>query len=102
MTLPLQRHDQRFTERNTFLFGLLGIVALGRRLRALLEAEEPADAPRDVPLDETAERGVLLLLGILATTERVRAHLDRWASDAPVGAANERSAEPSHPRDLFR
>ena len=79
----LHRQTEEFDERNLFLQVVLGWLALGERLDAVLDREAPeraevlgsGDAPR------SPDPPVLLMLGAIATTRHFR---DRLAAAVPA------------------
>jgi hypothetical protein len=79
----VERHDEDFVARNTFLHLALGLVAAGERVEALTHAPSPDDAP----LDARDERLVDAVVGLLAFTRDLRARLDAAARSAPDAPA---------------
>ncbi|WP_309896641.1 hypothetical protein [Archangium sp.] len=95
-----------FSDHDTVLHLLLGLVSLSRRLEPLLPEPPPgAPAQAPTPLAEADERRVLLLLGLVSVRRTLMNTLEplRAAADAPATTeAPEPAAEPPSLRELLR
>lgn len=95
-----------FSDHDTVLHLLLGLVSVSRRLERLLPAGPPADAPGAPPAtpSEEEERRVLLLLGLVSVRRTVMGTLEPLrASSAPIQPEpSEPGAGLPGPRELLR
>lgn len=89
MPVPvLQRQGHRFSERNTYVDAVLGMVAAGRRLddlvRSAAASAPPEGAARPAEDDENdrVARAALLdfVLGLVSVSRTVRSHAEGWAA----------------------
>ncbi len=95
-----------FSDHDTVLHLLLGLVSLSRRMDRLLPAGPPVEAPcaPPVPLPEEEERRVLLLLGLVSLRRTVMGTLEPLR--AAVAPSPPESSGPDAglpgPRELLR
>ncbi|MFO7177825.1 MAG: hypothetical protein DIU78_003905 [Pseudomonadota bacterium] len=74
----LCRREPRFSDRDPFVYALLGVIAYGRRVERVLRTL-PA-APEAPSLG--ADRSIDVALGVIALLGRARRILERWAGEA--------------------
>jgi len=80
MTVPLQHHRQKFAERNSFLFAILGVVSLGKKVERLAARPAVDAAP---PEDPATSAGVHAVLGLVSLGRLLLGLLESWASSVP-------------------
>jgi len=77
----LDRHGTEFDERNLLLHLTLGLLGLGRRLDALLDAHAPELAPSQAEaspeIDLENDRLLLFALGLVSFQQKLRGHAGR-------------------------
>jgi hypothetical protein len=107
MDVPiLHRMRSEFDHRNLWLQLLLGLLAAGERLDALLDRHAPARGGEPVGAedDDADDATVALVLGLVAVTARVRATLEDAAHDVALHAGDPLASPPRTglPRHVLR
>jgi len=119
----LQRQGHRFSERNTYVDAVLGMVAAGRRLDELVRAaadsappaaserEDSAPVPPQTPVgsigrgDNDQAAGAVLLdfvLGLVSVSRTVRGHTEGWAAASAAPAFEAPRSSPVRTPGLLR
>jgi hypothetical protein len=102
----LQEHESAFVERDLFLHALLGVLSVGKRFEAWLEAVMPVPtSPERVEGGAAPSRDVALVLGAISFWKKAGAHVRALALEAlPVerGRVSPRRRVDGPPRILLR
>jgi hypothetical protein len=106
MPSPLQRHHQRFDERNSFSLALLGLVGLARELDAAMPRGERSASGRR-GLEPWEEAGIHCCLGLVVLRRSLGGLIEEWAASGfvvPEDADRENleGARPVAPSELLR
>ena len=97
MTSLLERREDAFRDRDAFLYALLGVISLGKRLERALERLEAAPI-----LAARVDQQVDLVLGLISLSRKSLTELQAWRDSVAPGQPSAAAAPPTARMELMR